>query len=83
MGSQERKKVGTRRRAFSPKMGREVEKPGGFPASKGSWSTRKEEGPEVTCEVEIRKAVGSWQLSLHLHPFDQESQGNSLAMLRR
>lgn len=44
-----------------PKVGRDAEKPGDFPASRGSWSTRKEEGPGVTCEAEIRMARGGWR----------------------
>lgn len=41
-----------------PKVERGAEKPGGFPARTESSSTRKEEGPGVTCETEIRDLLG-------------------------
>lgn len=41
-----------------PKVERGAEKPGGFPAGMESSSTRKEEGPGVTCETEIRNLLG-------------------------
>lgn len=44
------------RRIF-PKM--EREKPGEFPAREDSASARKEAGPGVTGEVEIRKMLGN------------------------
>lgn len=44
-----------------PKGEREAEEPGGFPEGTDPSSTRKEEGPGVTCKTEIRGVLGKWR----------------------
>ena len=53
-----KEKSGRQRVGVFPKVERGAEQPGGFPARTESSSTRKEEGPGVTCEAEIRDLLG-------------------------